>query len=228
MAFHLLGGNLVCVVGAYGDDTSWERLTLAMSKTPTGSEIRGLIVSPRRLGETLEYRMHILFIAFVSFVAYATGVVTVRRWRAKGPVGAVRPLEALLAFAAVASSVFLRRPYYSARYVALCALGMWFVGGVVGSAMLLRKKHAAAGTREYEEERGAPGDVSLWKRWLNASRAVVDYEFRLMLLACYLLVIGPFALVFRLRRGKTTGAELGTTWVPRGPASGIETARRPF
>jgi hypothetical protein len=171
--------------------------------------------------------MHTIFIAFVSFVAYATGVVTVRRWRAKGPVGAVRPLEALLAFAVAAGSVFLRRPHYSARYVALCALGMFLVGVVVGSAMLLRKKQAA-GTREYEEERAASGKISLWKRWLNASRAVVDYEFRLMLLACYVLVIGPLALVFRLRRGNRAGAELGTAWVPRGDAYGIEVARRPF
>ena len=170
--------------------------------------------------------MHTIFIAFVSFVAYATGVVTVRWWRAKGPVGAVRPLEVLLAFAVAAGSGFLRRPHYSARYVALCALGMFLVGAVVGSAMLLRKKQAAAGTRENEEERGAAGDSGLWKRWLNASRAAVDYEFRLILLACYLLAIGPFA--FRLRKGNQAGAELGTAWVPRGDVSGIEAARRPF
>lgn len=172
--------------------------------------------------------MHTIFIAFVSLVAYATGVVTVRRWRTKGPSGAVHPLEVLLVFAVVVSSVFLRRPHYSARYVALCALGMSFIGVVVGSAMLLRKKHAAAGTREYEEERGAAGNISLWRRWLNASRAVVDYEFRLMLLACYLMVIGPFALVFRLKRGKSAGAQLGTAWVPRGDAADFDAARRPF
>jgi hypothetical protein len=172
--------------------------------------------------------MHTIFIAFVSFVAYATGVVTVRRWRTKGPIGAVHSLEALLAFALVVSSVFLRRPHYSARYVALCGLGMLFVGAGVGSAMLLRKRRVAAGTREYEEEHAAAGEISLWKRWLNASRAVVDYEFRLMLLACYLLVIGPFALVFRLRKGNSAGSELGTAWVPRDDASGIEAARRPF
>ncbi|HEY1470712.1 MAG TPA: hypothetical protein VGF61_16855 [Candidatus Acidoferrum sp.] len=168
--------------------------------------------------------MHTIFIAFVSFVAYATGVVTLRRWRAKGPIGAVHPLEVLLALAVVLSSAFLRRPHYSARYIALCVLGMLLIGAVVGSATLPRKKHAA-GTREYEEERAA-GDISLWKRWLNASRAVVDYEFRLILLACYLLIIGPFALVYRLR--SSSGAEAGSAWVPRGDASGIEAARRPF
>jgi hypothetical protein len=172
--------------------------------------------------------MHTLFIAFVSFVAYATGVVTVRRWRRKGPSGAVGPLEVLLAFAVVLGSVFLRRPHYSARYIAFCAVGMFLIGTVVGGAMLLRKKHAAAGTREYEEERTAAGDISLWKRWLKASRAVVDYEFRLMLLACYLLIIGPFALVFRLGRTKSADVVSGTAWVPRGDASGIEAARRPF
>jgi hypothetical protein len=110
--------------------------------------------------------MRTIFIAFVAFAAYATGVVAVRRWPEKGPVGAVHPLEALLAFAAVVmSGVFLRRPHYSARSVALCCLGMLFVGAVVGSATLLRKRHAVAGTRECEEERGAAGGaITFWRR----------------------------------------------------------------
>lgn len=152
----------------------------------------------------------------------------VRRWRTEGSIGVVRPLEAMLAFAMVVSSVFLRRPHYSLRYVALCALGMLFVGALVGSVILLRKKHATAGTREYEEERGTAGEIALWRRWLNSSRAVVDYEFRLMLLACYLLVVGPFALVFRLSRGNNASRETRTAWVLRGDTSGIEAARRPF
>jgi hypothetical protein len=172
--------------------------------------------------------MHTIFLAFVSFVAYATGVVMVRRWRTERSTGVVRPLEAMLAFAMVVSSVFLRRPHYSLRYVALCALGMLFVGALVGSLILLRKIHAAAGTREYEAERGTTGEISLWRRWLNFSRAVVDYEFRLMLLACYLLVVGPFALVFRLGSGNSAGTETRTAWVPRSDVSGIEAARRPF
>ena len=151
-----------------------------------------------------------------------------RRWRAKVPSGAVHPLELPLALAVVVGSLFLRRAHYSAGYLGLCALGMLLIGAVVGSVMLLRRKRAAAGTREYEEERAANGDISLWKRWLNASRAVVDYEFRLMLLACYLLVIGPFAPVFRLRKGSSAGPESGSAWVARGDAAGIEAARRPF
>ena len=172
--------------------------------------------------------MHTIFIAFISFVAYATGVVTVRRWHAKVPSGAVHPLELLLALAVVVGSLFLRRAHYSSGYLALCALGMLLIGAVVGSVMLLRRKHAVAGTREYEDERAAIGDISLWKRWLNASRAVVDYEFRLMLLASYLFVIGPFALVFRLRKGSSAGHRSGIAWVARGEAAGIEAARRPF
>ena len=172
--------------------------------------------------------MHTIFIVFVSFVAYAIGVVTVRRWGRKAPSGAVHQLEALLALAVVVSSAFLRRPHYSLRYVALCAAGMLLVGAVAGSAMLVRKRHAPAGTREYEVERGANGNVSLWKRWLDSSRAVVDYEFRLMLLACYFSVVGPIALVFRLGKGKSAGAEVESAWVPRGDAAGIEAARRPF
>jgi hypothetical protein len=190
--------------------------------------MNGAKPSQRLARETGHLTMHTIFIAFVSFVAYATGVVTVRRWRTKAPIGVVHPLETLLAFAVVVGSVFLRRPHYTARYVALCALGMLLIGAVVGSVVLLRRKQAAAGTREYEEEHSASGDMSLWKRWLNASRAVVDYEFRLMLLTCYLLVIGPFALVFRMRKGNSSGPESETAWVARGDAAGIEAARRPF
>ncbi len=172
--------------------------------------------------------MHTIFITFICFVAYATGVVTVQRRGGKGPNGAVHPLEELLALGVVLTGVYLRRPHYSLRYVALCALGMLLVGTVAGSAMLLRKRHAAAGTREYEEGRGDAGDLSLWKRWLSFSRAVVDYEFRLMLLACYFLVVGPFAIVFRLGRGKSAGGVAGSGWVARSDASSMETARRPF
>jgi len=172
--------------------------------------------------------MHTIFIAFVSFVAYATGVVTVQRWRSNAPKGAVHPLELLLALGVVASGACLRKPRYSVGYVTLCVLGMLFVGVLVGSAMLVRKKPAAAGTREYEEGQGDRGDLSQWKRWLNSSRAVVDYEFRLMLLACYLLVVGPFALLFRLGGRKSVGSAGASAWVPRSDASNMETARRPF
>jgi hypothetical protein len=172
--------------------------------------------------------MHTIFIVFISFVAYATGVVTVRRWGREAPTRAVHWVEMLLAFSVVVSGVFLRRPRYSLRYVALCALGMLLSGAVVGGAMLLRKKQAVAGTREYEEGQGNAEDLSLWKRWLNSSRAVVDYEFRLLLLACYFLIIGPFAIAFRLGRTESAADESLSAWVPRNETSGMDAARRPF
>jgi|SRR5271165_1240857 len=172
--------------------------------------------------------MHTIFIAFVSFVAYATGVVMVQRWRSNAPQGAVHSVELLLALGVVVSGVCLRKPHYSASYVALCVLGMLIIGVSVGSAMRVRKKSAAAGTKEYQEPQGDRGGLSRWKRWLNCSRAVVDYEFRLMLLACYLLVVGPFALVFRLRARKSVGSKMASAWAPRRDAPNMETARRPF
>ncbi len=172
--------------------------------------------------------MHTIFIAFISFVSYATGVVTIRRWVREEPTGAVDPVEALLALGVVVCSVSLRKPHYSAKYVALCALGMSFAGLVVGSAMLLRTKRSTAGTREYEQERASTGNVNLWRRWLNASRAVADYEFRLMLLGCYLIIVGPLAVAFRMGRRKNAGDGGAPAWVPRSDADGMEAARRPF
>jgi len=172
--------------------------------------------------------MHTIFIAFISFVAYATGVVTVRRWWSRRSSSAAHPIEALLALGVLLSSAFLRRPHYTIKYVALCAAGMVLIGALVGCVLLLRRNRTVAGTREYEEARGDAAAISLWKRWLSASRAIVDYEFRLLLVACYLLLIGPFAIAFRLGRGTKAGSNTASAWVPRHDAPSLEAARRPF
>jgi hypothetical protein len=172
--------------------------------------------------------MQTIFIALVSFVAYATGVVMVLRLWSRRSSAAAHPVEALLALGVLLSSAFLRRPHYTMKYVALCAAGMLLIGVVVGCVMLLRKNRAIAGMREYEEARGDAAAISLWRRWLNTSRAVVDYEFRLLLVACYLLMIGPFAIAFRLGRGRSARSETASTWVPRHDAPSLEAARRPF
>ncbi len=172
--------------------------------------------------------MHTLFIAFISFVSYATGVVTVQRWKGKGRGGPVHPVELLLGAAIAMCGVFLRKPHYSLKYLALCSIGMILVGGIVGFALLVSKEHQAAGTREFEERHGDGSNLSLWKRWLNSSRAVVDYEFRLVLLACYLIIIGPFAILYRLGRGRINREEMKSSWLPRNDDFSADAARRPF
>ena len=173
--------------------------------------------------------MHTLFIVLVSFVFYAFGVVTFQRWRGTRSLGAVHPLELLSALLVVFFAVFLRKPHYSFGYLALCIIVMSFMGSVVGVMMFLGKKRGTAGTREYEEEPADFANLRIWRRWLNFSRAVADYEFRLLLLSCYLLVIGPFAILFRLGRAKAPavqGSESG--WVPRSDEFSLNSSRRPF
>jgi hypothetical protein len=172
--------------------------------------------------------MHNLFLAFLCFVSYATGVVMVQRWCGIGHRGSVHLLELLLAVAVVSFGVFLGKPHYSMKYLALCLSGMFFFGVSIGSGMLLGKKQTAAGTGEYIEGSGETANLSLWKKWLNSSRAVVDYEFRLLLLACYLLIIGPFAIVFRFSSGTSSRKGMGSAWLPRSDDVSPDAAGRPF
>jgi hypothetical protein len=172
--------------------------------------------------------MHTLFIVFVSFVSYAFGVVTSQRWRGRKSLGAVHPLELLSALLVVLLGVFLRMPHYSLGYLALCIVAMFFIGSVVGGMMFLGKKRGTAGTREYEEEPRDVANLRVWKRWLNFSRAVADYEFRLLLLACYLLVVGPFAILFRLGRAKNALQSAESGWMPRSDEFSLNSCRRPF
>ena len=171
--------------------------------------------------------MPTLFIAVLSLASYSTGVVRIQRWRAKG-ARALELWEVALALAIVLSVFFLRNRLHSFRYVALCSLGAFLIGLMVGSLMLLRKKPAVAGTKEYEERADDIPNLSLWKQWLNFSRAAVDYEFRLLLLSCYLLIIGPFAIVFRLGSGKRSQEYGKSSWIPRSEDSSLEAAGRPF
>ncbi len=172
--------------------------------------------------------MHALFITFFSFVAYATGIVAVQRWSNKTHDGAVRPVEVLLGLAVVVCGMFLNKPHYSLQYLAFCLFVMFSIGAVIGIGVLLSKNRGTAGTGEYSDEVGGHGNLSLWKQWLNFSRAVVDYEFRLLLLACYLVVVGPFALLFRAGQKKNTSEAMGSAWLPRSNDNSMEAARRPF
>jgi hypothetical protein len=88
-------------------------------------------------------------------------------------------------------------------------------------------KHVSGGTREYEDFAGAR-PVGLWKRWLNFSRAIIDYEFRLLLIAVYLLIIGPFALAFRFLRRVPAVSDASSTWTARNESPSLDGSRRSF
>ncbi|MGB8322314.1 MAG: hypothetical protein WCE52_05055 [Candidatus Acidiferrum sp.] len=136
--------------------------------------------------------------------------------------------EVALASAIVFIVFFLRNRLHSLKYVALCSFGAFLIGLTVGSLMLLRKKSVVAGTKEYEDRGGSIPDLSLWKQWLNFSRAAVDYEFRLLLLSCYFLIIGPLAIVFRLGSGESSHEDGKSSWIARSEDSSLDAAGRPF
>jgi hypothetical protein len=113
-------------------------------------------------------------------------------------------------------------------YRLICAVAMVFIGAAVARATLARQGCIAAGTKEFEDAGGQKSATSLWKRWLNFSRAVIDYEFRLMLVACYILIVGPIALAFRWRREEPIGTGRTSTWTPRANTPSLDAARRQF
>jgi ABC-type branched-subunit amino acid transport system permease subunit len=171
--------------------------------------------------------MPTVFIVVVSLAAYAVGAVATRRVLASRPT-AVQPVEVFLAAGALASAALVRHPPYPVTYYANCAVAMFLLGVAIAAATVTTKKRAAGGTREFEDA-GAPAQVaSPWKRWLSFSRAVVDYEFRLLLVACYLLIIGPIAMASRFLRADTAGNDEASTWIPKEDTPNLDAARRPF
>src|SRR3974390_1599043 len=141
--------------------------------------------------------MTTLFLSLMSLLSYAMGVVSVYGWRRRASPGAAKPVELLLGLAVVLGPTIARRWSNSPRYLPIWLLILFIVGLAVGAALLHFKNHFSGGTGEYDEE---PSEVpsSLWKKWLNFSGSVVDYEFRLFLVACYLILIAPFAFLFRV------------------------------
>lgn len=123
--------------------------------------------------------------------------------------------------------IALLHPKYSIVHLVVSTFAMLMIGAATARATLEATGRATAGTREFEEVNVADGPSSLWKRWLNFSRALADYEFRLLLVAIYLLVIGPFALTIRALR--STPASASSNWIPRSNETpSLDAARRPF
>ena len=170
--------------------------------------------------------VHLSFVLFVSFVAYATGAVVCKRASSSRASAVVHPLE-MAVVVCLLVVIALLHPKYSIVHLVVSTLAMLMIGAATARATLVTTGRATAGTREFEEVHVADGPSGLWKRWLNISRALADYEFRLLLVAIYLLVICPFALTIRALRSTPTSDT--SNWIPRrNDTPSLDAARRPF
>jgi len=172
--------------------------------------------------------VRILLLALISLGTYASGVVVaarLRRWKARL---AAHPGELLLLLCAFGGICYVRRSHFSPGFFLACAGAMFVLGAIVALLRASQKQQAAGGTREFEEmgQTGQPG--SLWKRWLAFSRAIIDYEIRLLLVAAYLVAVGPVAIAFRLFRKEETGGTAASTFIPKSDTPSLENARRSF
>ncbi len=163
----------------------------------------------------------------MSFAAYATGAVLAKRIFSSRVSAAVHPLEVFVVASIFAGVAAQRRPHYSFAYCALWLGAIVLIGSAISRATLVAEGRVSAGTREFEEPEDAEKSASLWQRWLSFSRATVDHEFRILLVACYLIIIGPFAIAFRLLRAKPAN-EAASSWTPRSDTPSLDSARRPF
>jgi hypothetical protein len=169
-----------------------------------------------------------LFVLFISFVAYATGTVLCKRVffaRCSAVVGAA---EMLLVTCLL---LLIARPQVSrlaSAHLIVLAFVMLIIGAIVARIVSRKEGRATAGTREFENIPSDADSNGWWKRWLNFSHAVVDHEFRLFLVAVYLFLIGPFAIIFRLFRARPNPAVASSGWIPRKDTTSLGTARRPF
>lgn len=170
--------------------------------------------------------MPTVFIVVVSLATYAVGAVTTRRMTSWFGA-AVHPIEVLLAGGALVGIALARRPPHTGTYCVLCAGSMLVIGATI--SRLTTGNKVAGGTREFEDPGTTAGAAAgAWKRWLSFSRAVVDYEFRLLLVACYLLIIGPVAMAFRFLGAGSTGSSAASNWILKNDAPSLDAARRPF
>jgi hypothetical protein len=172
--------------------------------------------------------MPTVILGVISFAAFATGAVVVRRRSASQVHAAVTPVELLIVSGALLLICVNRGRFHSIYAAIGCALVMSLVGGVSARLIRLRSTFGSGGTREFEDFGAAGGSNSVWRRWLSFTRLVVDYEVRLLLVGCYLVMVGPIALAFRFARGTVTGSGNASNWVPRSGEPSLESARRPF
>ena len=162
-----------------------------------------------------------IFLTFVlPTIAFAAGAVAARRW-SHSSTSLAHPLEGLvLAVGLIVISRFRPGTGLPAYGVA-CLLSMFVVAAITASATAAGRV-SLAGTREFETDKTVERRTSWSNRYLEFTRAMGDYEFRLLLTATYLL-IAPFALLARrpIRKEMSTN----TNWLRRvsdEPAETIE------
>jgi hypothetical protein len=174
------------------------------------------------------FKVKTVFTVFVSFVAYAIGAVACRRLSSSRASGAVNPYEVVVVTGLLVAIALLRPSHNSVWYHVAAAGAMVVLGAAIARATLVTQGRVTAGTREFEDITTNEKPDSLWKRWLDFSHSLVDYEFRLFLVAVYLLIVGPFAIAFRLLGARTLQTNNASNWIPRNDVPSLDAARRPF
>jgi hypothetical protein len=158
---------------------------------------------------------------------FAVGAVTVRRAGKSRRSSPAHPIELAIAVLALVAIAVLRPAQHTVVYAATCAVALIALGALAANIRRPPMSTVPAGTREFEREKDEQA-VNIWKGYLKFSRAVVDYEFRLLLVAAYLLFVAPMALAARADRKRAQNSET-TNWVPRPAArTSMESARRSF
>jgi hypothetical protein len=166
-----------------------------------------------------------VILVLISFVASATGAVLVRRRLASHSRAPVSLVEVIIIAGGLCLIAALRRPG-SITYILLCAFGMSLLGAVTAAAMIVGRNSGSGGTREYENVPALEQSNTVWKHWLSFTRSVAEYEVRLLLVICYLLLIGPIAMARHFRAKELTGGP--TSWVARNDEETLDAARRSF
>jgi hypothetical protein len=166
-----------------------------------------------------------VILVLISFVASATGAVLVRRRRASHGGAPVSPVEVIIIAGGLCLVAALRRPS-SITYILLCAFGMSLLGAVTAAATIAGRNPGSGGTREFEDAPAPEQSNTVWKRWLSFTRSVAEYEVRLVLVVCYLLLIGPIAMARHFGAKEPAGGP--TSWVMRDDEETIDAARRSF
>ncbi len=172
--------------------------------------------------------MPTVIVAVISFAAYATGAVLARRRLPSRISPPVDPMEVLIVSGGLLLIVALPHAASSLAYVLVCALLGVLLGAITATATLARNKGGGGGTREFEDIRAPARSTNAWKRWVSFTRSVADYEIRLLLVACYLLIIGPLAVAHRLSRATPAYDRSPSNWLTRSDTATLDAARRSF
>lgn len=172
--------------------------------------------------------VRVMILIIVSLAGFATGAVTARRLRRSRVAPPVHPFEVVLAAMALTGIILLRPLQQRISYAVVCAAVMVGIGILAAHTGGAGKPFVMAGTQEFAGTHAAQSCANAWERYLSFSRAVVDYEFRVVLTATYLLLVAPIALASRAGRRGGAQRSSSSNWLPRNDSAHLDSARRPF